>query len=160
MENSFNNFSREGNQIIHVRLLQASRELVWEVWTDPEHIKEWWGPMGFSVTNDSMQVKPGGVWKFTMHGMGKDWPNRIRYTQVIKPSLISYHHDGEKDDKYSFDVTVTFEEKGESTLLTMKSVFHSAQIVDELNKKVNAIEGGKQTLNRLEAYVIKQLKNK
>jgi uncharacterized protein YndB with AHSA1/START domain len=141
-------------------LLKAPRDLVWEVWTDPEHIKEWYGPDGFSVTNESMQVKPGGEWKFTMHGWGKDFPNLIKYKQVVKPSLLTYHHGGEKDDKYSFDVTVTFEEMGDDTLLTMKSTFHSAEVLDELNKAVNAFEGGKQTLNRLAAYLVQQLKMK
>lgn len=160
MENNSNRFSREGNTITHVRLLQAPRELVWEVWTDPEHIKAWFGPIGFTVTNDSMSVKPGGEWNFTMHGMGKDFPNRVKYKQVIKPSLISYHHSGEKEDKYSFDVTITFEERGNNTLLTMKSTLQSAEILDELDKAVNAIEGGKQTLNRLEEYLSHQLESK
>jgi uncharacterized protein YndB with AHSA1/START domain len=160
VENRENTFSREGNTITHVRLLQAPRELVWEVWTDPEHIKEWFGPMGFTLTNDTMTVKPSGEWNFTMHGMGRDFPNRIKYKQVIKPSLITYHHSSDKEDKYSFDVTVTFEQRGNNTVLTMKSIFQSAEVLDELNKAVNAFEGGKQTLNRLETYLNDQLKKK
>ena len=160
MEKNLNTFSREDNQITHTRVLDAPRDLVWEVWTDPEHIKEWWGPMGFTVTNDSMEVKSGGSWKFMMHGMGKDFPNVIKYKEVKKPSLLTYHHGGEKDDKYSFDVTVTFEALGNKTLLTMRSIFQSAEILDQLNKAVNAFEGGKQTLNRLEEYLNRSLKNK
>ena len=56
---------------------------------------------------------------------------------------------------YNFTVTVLFEEVEGKTLLTMKSVFKSKEIIDELNRKVNAIEGGKQTLNRLEDYLNK-----
>ena len=44
------------------RLLNAPRELVWEVWTNPEHIKNWWGPNGFTSTIFQMDVKPGGTW--------------------------------------------------------------------------------------------------
>ncbi|HZI25880.1 MAG TPA: SRPBCC domain-containing protein, partial [Chryseolinea sp.] len=44
MEKNLNTFTRKGNQLIHTRLLKAPRELVWEVWTTPEHVKEWWGP--------------------------------------------------------------------------------------------------------------------
>lgn len=160
MEKNLNTFSREGNQLTHTRLLEAPRDLVWEVWTNPDHIKEWFGPTGFSVTNDEMEVKSGGTWKFTMHGMGKDFPNMIRYKEVKKPSLLRYYHgaDGNENDKYGFEVVITFEERGNKTLLTMKSVFKSAEVVDELNKAVNAIEGGKQTLNRLEGYLTAQLK--
>lgn len=152
MENH-NTFRQEDNILIHTRILNAPRELVWEVWTNPEHIKEWWGPDGFTLTTKSMTVKPGDVWDFVMHGMGRDWDNKIEYVEVKKNSRLSYKHTGEKSDDYNFTVTILFEELEGKTLLTMKSVFKSKAIIDELNRKVNAIEGGKQTLNRLVAYV-------
>lgn len=149
---TYNTFKQEGNVLVHTRLLDAPRELVWEVWTDPNHIKEWWGPDGFSLTTSSMTVEPGRTWEFIMHGWGKDWDNRIEYIEVIKPSLLSYKHSG-ADVDYSFLVTVTFEELDDKTFLTMRSTFSSKELIDELNRKVNAIEGGKQTLNRLEGYL-------
>jgi uncharacterized protein YndB with AHSA1/START domain len=148
----YNTFKQEDNVLIHTRILDAPRDLVWEVWTNPEHIKEWWGPNGFSLTTKSMNVEPGKVWNFIMHGMGRDWDNKIEYVEVIKPSLLSYKHSGEDAD-YSFWVTILFEEVEGKTLLTMKSVFKSKEIIEELNRRVNAIEGGKQTLNRLESYL-------
>jgi uncharacterized protein YndB with AHSA1/START domain len=48
-------------QLSITRLINAPRELVFEVWTKPEHIKEWWGPNGFTNTIFNMDVKPGGV---------------------------------------------------------------------------------------------------
>lgn len=147
----YNSFRQEGNQLIHTRLLNAPRELVWKAWTEPEHIKEWWGPNGFSLTNESMQVKPGGEWIFVMHGAGQDFDNRVRYLEVMEPSLLSYQH-GDGAGTMSFKVTVTFEDMDGKTLLTMRSEFASEEIIAELNRKVNAIEGGHQTLNRLTAY--------
>ncbi|HLP11469.1 MAG TPA: SRPBCC domain-containing protein [Flavobacteriales bacterium] len=156
----YNTFKQEENVLIHTRILNAPRDLVWEVWTNPEHIKEWWGPTGFSLTTKSMNVEPGKRWDFTMHGWGKDWDNKIEYIEVKKPSLLSYKHFGENVD-YSFLVDVSFEEVEGKTLLTMKSTFKSKEIIEELNRKVNAIEGGKQTLNRLEEYVnVINVKNK
>lgn len=152
MEN-WNTFRQEENVIIHTRLLDAPKELVWEVWTNPEHIKEWWGPNGFTLTTKSMLVKPGECWQFTMHGMGRNWPNKIEYTEVKEFSLLVYKHSGADNDDYNFSVTVSFDDMGEKTLLTMKSVFKSKEIIDELNRKVNAIEGGKQTIQRLEEYL-------
>ena len=148
----YNTFKQEGNILIHTRMLDAPRDLVWEVWTNPEHIKEWWGPNGFSITTKSMNVETGKVWNFIMHGMGRDWDNKIEYVEVKKPSLLSYKHSGEDAD-YNFSVTILFEEVEGKTLLTMKSVFKSEEIIEELNRRVNAIEGGKQTLNRLEDYL-------
>lgn len=152
MEN-YNTFKQEENILIHTRLLDAPRDLVWEVWTNPEHIKEWWGPNGFSLTTKSMNVEPGKIWDFIMHGMGRDWYNRIEYVEVKKPSLLLYKHSGERSEDYNFTVSISFEEDGEKTLLTMKSIFKSKAIIEELNRNVNAIEGGKQTLNRLENYL-------
>ncbi|MRG47315.1 ATPase [Chitinophaga sp. SYP-B3965] len=152
MEN-YNTFKQEGNILIHTRLLDAPRDLVWEVWTNPAHIKEWWGPNGFSLTTKSMTVEPGKIWDFIMHGMGRDWDNKIEYVEVKKPSLLSYKHSGAENEDYNFIVSVSFEEAEGKTLLTMKSVFKSKEIIDELNRKVNAIEGGKQTLNRLGEYL-------
>jgi len=148
----YNTFRQEENILIHTRILDAPRDLVWEVWTKPEHIKEWWGPNGFSLTTKSMTVEPGRVWEFIMHGMGRDWDNKIEYVEVKKPSLLSYKHSG-ADADYNFSVTILFEEVEGKTLLTMKSVFKSKEIIEELNRRVNAIEGGKQTLNRLEDYL-------
>ena len=149
----YNTFKQEGNVLVHTRLLDAPRDLVWEVWTNPEHIKEWWGPNGFSLTTKSMTVEPGKIWEFIMHGMGRDWDNKIEYLEVKKPSLLTYKHTGAENEEYNFSVAVYFEEVEGKTLLTMKSTFKSEAIIEELNRRVNAIEGGKQTLNRLENYL-------
>lgn len=150
-----NSFRLEGRTLIHTRFLRAPRELVWEVWTSPEHIRKWWGPDGFTITNKNMHVNPGGEWNFVMHGSGKDWDNNVRYTKVEKPSLLEFRN-GDPDDEYGFDVVVTFEERGNDTLLTMTTILSSEKILDQLNREVNAIEGGKQTMNRMTDYVNKQ----
>ena len=150
----YNTFKLEDNTLTHTRLFDAPRDLVWEVWTNPAHIKEWWGPDGFSLTTTSMKVEPGKIWEFVMHGMGRDWDNRVEYTEVQKPSLLRYKHSGGENEDYHFTVTVLFEEVDGKTLLTMRSVFKSKTIIEELNRQVNAIEGGKQTLNRLHNYLL------
>ena len=149
----YNSFRLDDNVVTHTRLLNAPIDLVWEVWTHPEHIKQWWGPNGFTLTTKSMNVEPGNVWEFVMHGMGQDWDNKIEYTEVNQPFLLTYKHSGARSEAYNFTVTVTFEDIDGKTLLTMRSIFKSKEIIEELNRKVNAIEGGKQTLNRLEAYL-------
>ena len=153
MQSEKNNNDTASRELVISRVFNAPRELVWKVWTEPGHIKQWWGPNGFTNTIFQMDVKPGGVWDFIMHGMGRDWDNKIEYIEVKKPSLLSYKHSGEKSEEYNFTVSILFEEVEGKTLLTMKSVFKSKAIIEELNRKVNAIEGGKQTLNRLENYL-------
>jgi uncharacterized protein YndB with AHSA1/START domain len=99
-----------------------------------------------------MNVEPGKIWDSVMHGWGQDFDNRIEYVEVKKPSLLSYKHFGESED-YNFTVSILFTEVEGKTLLTMKSIFKSKEIIEELNRRVNAIEGGKQNLNRLENYL-------
>lgn len=141
------------------RLLNAPRELVFEAWTNPRYIIQWWGPNGFTNTFYEMDVKPGGVWRFMMHGPdGTDWPNKIVFKEVVKPERLVYLHgsDGVDDanDPHSFHVTVTFEAQGNKTYLTMKSVFSSAAALEAV-KKFGAVEGGNQTLSKLEAFLAK-----
>jgi uncharacterized protein YndB with AHSA1/START domain len=99
-----------------------------------------------------MTVGTGKILDSVMHGWGQDFDNKIEYLEVIKPSLLSYKHFGESED-YNFTVFILFEEVEGKTLLTMKSVFKSKAIIEELDRKVKAIEGAKQTLDRLENYI-------
>ncbi|HYH01668.1 MAG TPA: SRPBCC domain-containing protein, partial [Bacillota bacterium] len=111
-------------ELSFTRLVDAPRELVFEVWTNPEHLIHWWGPNGFSNTFKEINVQPGGVWRFTMHGLnGVDFPNKIEYKEVVKPSRIAFRHGSDGHDETYFDVTVNFEDKGGKTQLTMTMVF-------------------------------------
>lgn len=157
--NSLNNqkSNTADREIATSRVFDAPRELVWKVWTDPNHIGNWWGPNGFTNTIETMEVKPGGVWKLIMHGPdGTDYPNRITYIEVIKPERLVYKHGSDMEDHPGdFHVTVTFEEENGKTKLTMISLFQTAAARDEVVEKYGAIEGMNQTLNRLGEYLAK-----
>ncbi len=142
-------------EIVLSRLLNAPRELVFDAWTDPKHIVQWWGPRGFTTTSHEMSVTPGGTWRFVMHGPdGRDYKNKIIFIDVVKPERLVYRHAGEEDhEDVRFHVTVTFEAKGSKTLLTMHSLFETAEERNEVVTKYGAIEGGKQTLERLAEFV-------
>ncbi len=133
------------------RLVKAPRELVWKVWTEPEHIKHWWGPSGFTNTISKMEVKPGGEWEFVMHGPdGTDYKNKHIYKEIVKPEkLVLEHVTGPK-----FLMTVTFEEQGDKTLVSIHSVFESAEQLQEVIKIFKADVGMKQNVDRMENYVV------
>jgi uncharacterized protein YndB with AHSA1/START domain len=142
-------------ELVITRSFDAPRELVFEAWVNPKHIIHWWGPTGFTNTFHEMDVKPGGVWRFIMHGPdGKDYPNRIVFKKVVKPERLEYVHDGDVDnDPNQFEVTVTFKAiEKKKTELTMRMVMKSAEILQTM-KKFGAVEGGSQTLTRLEEYL-------
>ena len=95
---------------------------MFKVWTDPAHIGQWWGPRGFTTTTYAMDVRPGGVWRFCMHGPdGVDYQNEITYLEVVEPERIVYEHGGDEDcEPVNFQVTATFEDHGGKTKLTMR----------------------------------------
>ncbi len=142
-------------EIVVSRTIEGPRRLVWEAWTDIRHLTHWWGPNGFTTTTHSFEFRPGGVWDFIMHGPdGTDYPNRIEWREILPPERLVYLHGESDDDPEAFVSTVTFVERGGATEVTMRSLFKSKQQRDDVVEKYHAIEGGKQTLGRLAAYVV------
>ncbi len=143
-------------EIVITRVINAPRERVWEAWTDPQQVVKWWGPKGFTTTIHMMDVRVGGVWSHTMHGPdGSDYPNYSTFTEVVKPERISFSHGGKKtgDPGVQFESTWTFEALGNKTQVTIRMVFGSAEERDRVVRQFGAIEGGNQTLGKLEEYV-------
>lgn len=138
-------------EIVFTRVFAAPRERVFQAWTRPEQIPAWWGPRGFTTTIHEMEVRPGGVWRFTMHGPdGTDYPNRVVYTEVTPPERLAYDHGGDEGtEDVSFQVTVVFaEEAGGGTRITMRMLFASAEEREKM-AEFGVTEGGNQTLDRL-----------
>ena len=145
-------------EIAMTRVFDAPRELVWKAWTDPAHVTRWWGPRGFTTTTHKMDVRPGGTWRFVMHGPdGRDYQNLITYLEVVEPARLTYKHGGDMDcEPVNFQVTVTFDEDGaagERTRINMRMVFPSKNARDFVVREYGAIEGGKQTLARLDEHL-------
>ena len=143
-------------EVVITRVLDAPRELVWEAWTNPKHIVNWWGPNGFTTTIESMDLRVGGEWRYMMIGPdGTRFPNHMVYKEITPLSkLVSDHGDGER---VWFEVSVTFQEAGGGTLVTLRQLFPSKQSRDEVVEKYGAIEGGKQHFAKLEAYIKENL---
>ena len=142
-------------EILLTRVFDAPRELVFNAWIDPKHIAQWFGPDGFTTTILEMDVRPGGVWRFIMHGPdGVDYPNKIVYVEIVKPERLVYNHFSEDvDEPGQFHVTMTFAEQAGKTVLSMQMLFETAAERDRVVKEYGAIEGGEQTLDRLAAYL-------
>jgi len=143
--------------IVTTRLYDAPRALVFDAFTDPKHLAQWWGPNGFTTTTRAFDLRPGGVWRFVMHGPdGTDYQNRITYDEIVRPERLVYRHGGGEDvEPVQFHVTVTFEDLGGKTRLTMRAVFPSAEQRNLVTEKYGAVEGAKQTLERLAQHLPK-----
>jgi len=144
--------------IIGVREFDAPRELVFAAWTDPKHLSQWWGPNGFTTTTSSFDFRPGGVWRFVMHGPdGRDYQNRVTFDEIVPPERIVYRHGGGEDvEPVQFQQTVMFEDLGGRTRLTWRGVFPSAAERDHVIKEYHADKGLTQTMARLAEFVAAQ----
>jgi uncharacterized protein YndB with AHSA1/START domain len=103
-----------------------------------------------------VDIRTGGVWRFTMHGPdGRDYPNRVTFTEMVPGERIAYHHTDDNDQPQitSHQTLVTFAPHPRGTELTMRLVFRSAEERDRVAREYGAIEGGKQCAERLAEHV-------
>ena len=113
------------------------------------------GTNGFTTTVHEMDVRPGGVWRLTMHDPdGLDYPNRIVFIEIVRPEqLINKHEPAKGDEPVSFQVRVNFSARDDKTELTARLVFPSAAAREHVVTKYSAIEGMNQHLSRLELHL-------
>lgn len=143
----------ERRQLSISRTLKAPIALVWEVWTNPEHIAQWWGPDGFTNTIQQMDLREGGEWKLTMHGPdGTNYPNRSIFKEIVPHERIVFEHFNPH-----FITTIVFEPNGEETHMSWTAVFDTEEMLQTVIKAHKADEGMKQNIAKLEHY-ISQLK--
>src|SRR3954452_10168552 len=144
-------------EIVISRIIDAPRELVFEVFTEVRHLSRWWGPEGFSTTTRSFEFREGGAWDFVMHGPdGTDFQEWITWREIVAPERIALLHGESRDDPNAFESALTFEPAGEQTRIVMRTVFPTKRLRDEAVENYHAIEGGEQTLRNLDAYVTGQ----
>jgi len=134
------------------RLVNAPIDLVWEVWTNPEHIKEWWGPNGFTNTINKMDVRENGEWDLIMHGPdGTDYKNKSIFKEIIKHEKIVYEHISSP----KFVATISFKAQKEKTLIDWHMLFESKEQFIQVVKTFKADEGLRQNMEKLNHYLSK-----
>lgn len=136
-------------EIVIARVFDAPRELVWRVWTEPEHIAQWWGPRGFTTTVTSTDLRPGGKWRYVMHGPdGNDYPVHGVFREVVPFERIvtSDEFDDGFGEKMGIDLpsgvvaTAVFEDLGKKTRLVL-TITHGT-IEDRKKHEAMGVVGG------------------
>jgi uncharacterized protein YndB with AHSA1/START domain len=148
------------NEIRITRVYDAPVALVWDAWTQDEHVVHWWGPRGFSLTTHAKDLRPGGAWAYTMHGPdGKDWPNFTRYHEVEPRAKLVYDHGATSADAQPmFRVTAIFTDLGGQTRLDLRMTLASAEAAAQTRAFVKAA-GGNGTWDRLAEFLERQTSN-
>jgi uncharacterized protein YndB with AHSA1/START domain len=132
------------------RKINAPVELVWEVFTKPEHIVNWWGPDGFTNTITKMEVMPGGEWDLVMHGPdGTDYENKSIFKEIIPFKKIVYEHISYPH----FIASIHFEVIEKETLINWHMLFDSNEEFIAVVKAYKADEGMKQNMEKLKVYL-------
>ena len=136
------------------RRFKAPVNLMWEVWTSPDHIANWWGPDGFTSTIHKMDFREGGEWLLTLHGPdGTNYPNKSIFSEIIPNKSIVYEHFNPH-----FITTVIFESIEDETQVIWSMEFDTAELREIVIKAHKADQGMKQNLERLGAYLSTILK--
>jgi uncharacterized protein YndB with AHSA1/START domain len=139
------------SEIVTTRILNFPQELVFEAWSNPTHLKNWWGPKGFTNTFNVFDFRVGGKWSFVMHGPDKGhYPNECEFIQIDVPNLIAW----KRFSKPLFQVLTTFEALSDfQTKVIFKMLFAT---VEECHKlKAFVVDKNEENFDKLETELSK-----
>ncbi|MBO9129380.1 SRPBCC domain-containing protein [Bacillus sp. 165] len=91
-ENTANNVTtNEENELVITRIFDAPRELVFKMWTDPEHLKHWWGPKGFTMNVAKLELRPGGMFHYSQKSPdGQEMWGKFVYREITAPEKLVF----------------------------------------------------------------------
>ena len=137
-------------EIVSTRVFDASRERVFRAFSDPQVLARWWGPDGFTSTFQEFDFRPGGAWRFVMHGPdGADYRNESEFIEVVSPERIVLEH---LRPMHRFLVTMTLAEEAGKTRLTWRMEFESAAELDRVRAFIPA--ANEQNFDRLQVQLV------
>ncbi|MDP5200461.1 SRPBCC family protein [Flavobacterium sp. DG2-3] len=139
------------SEIVTTRVLNFPQELVFKAWSTPEHLKNWWGPKGFTNTFHEFDFREGGKWTFTMHGTEKgNYENDVEFIKIEKPNLIAW----KRHSKPLFQISTTFEIVAENqTKVVFKMLFETEEECQKLKPYV--VDKNEENFDKLEVELSK-----
>lgn len=143
--------STADREIVVNRVIDAPRELVFEAFTQQEHIEQWWAPRG--ATTHEMDVKPGGVWSYSQRIRGSEQRFKIEFIEISRPERLVYDYGPDSSDAPEpVRTTVTFDQENGKTKVTLQLLFATAKEREQA-VKYGAIVGTMQALEELADYL-------
>lgn len=139
------------SEIVTTRVLNFPQELVFKAWSEPEYLKNWWGPHGFTNTFHEFDFREGGKWTFTMHGPEKgNYENDVEFIKIEKPNLIAW----KRHSKPLFQILTAFEAISKNeTKVVFKMLFETAEECQKLKPYV--VDKNEENFDRLEIELSK-----
>ena len=138
-------------EIFSSRILNSPIETVYEAFSNPYHLKNWWGPEGFTNTIHEFDLKPGGKWILTMHGPEKgNYENSAIFKSVQPLKLVSWT----RVSQPFFDMEVGFEKISDSkSAISFRMIFNTAEECEKIKKF--AVSKNEENFDRLEKEIIR-----
>lgn len=139
------------SEIVTTRILNSPQELVFKAWSNPHHLKNWWGPKGFTNTFHEFDFREGGKWTFTMHGPEQgNYENDVEFIKIDEPNLIAW----KRHSKPLFQILTTFEAISENeTKVVFKMLFETVEECQKLKPYV--VDKNEENFDRLEVELSK-----
>lgn len=130
--------------VVSSRILDAAAGEVFDAYANPQKIVRWWGPTGFTLVTESIDLKEGGHWRFSFKGPdGTQYKNDLVFLRIERPHLFVVDHlSGPK-----YHGTVTFDDLGDKTRVSMHWTFETARVFAAVRDSV--IAGNEGNLDRL-----------
>ncbi len=150
-------------EIVITRIFDAPREMVYQAWTDPIHVAQWWGPKGFTTRVLELDMRPGGTCRYVMVGPdGTEYPVKGVFREIVPFEKIvatdefdeGFEQLVEGDLPQGIVTTTLFEDVGKQTKLTLHIVHES---VEERRKheEMGVIVGWNSSFDCLDEYLAK-----
>jgi uncharacterized protein YndB with AHSA1/START domain len=138
----------DDREIFSSRVIAAPCEAVFAACVDPARLALWWGPDGFSNTFEEFDLRPGGHWRFVMHGPdGKNYKNHSVFREIAAPERIVFDHVCAPE----FEMTIGLEARGETTRFSFRMRFASAAVCAAVKSYV--VPANEQNFDRLTAVL-------
>ncbi len=153
------------------RVLDAPRELAWKVFTQVEHMKQWWGPKGFAVIHAKMDLRPGGSFHYALKSPdGTTMWGKFMFREIAPPEKLAFmssfsdetggvtRHPMAPSWPLHMLTTFSFEDLGDKTRFTVRWAPYNAT-EDERQAfeagRPSMTQGWTGTMDQLAAYLAK-----
>jgi uncharacterized protein YndB with AHSA1/START domain len=135
------------------RVFSAPRRLLFEAMSKPEHMVQWWGPRGYTMTVSAMDFRAGGAYRFVHRAPdGSEFAFRGEYREVVPPERIVQTFEWEGLPGHISVETMTLDERDGKTTLTVNSLFASVEDRDGMLQS-GMEKGAGESYDRLEQFV-------
>ena len=140
-------------EIIMTRVFDAPRRLVWEAWTNPEHLPRWMlGPEGWTMPVCDVDLRPGGAWHFVWRRSdGTEMEMRGVYREIAAPERLVATESWGGDWPETLITLILSEQDGKTTIT--QTILYPSQEARDAALKTGMAEGVSQSFDRLAGYL-------